>query len=77
MPCLVAKPIVDGIEKDLKGSVQLIRFNTGNAEGKKVASDYGVRGLPAMLILDGNGEVVERHSGVPGRKKMVAAALAA
>jgi thioredoxin-like negative regulator of GroEL len=70
----VAKPIVDGIEKDLEGRARVVRFNVSDEQGRDVAIRYGVRSLPTTIVVDGEGEVVELHAGLPPRKKIVAQA---
>jgi thioredoxin-like negative regulator of GroEL len=72
----VAKPIVDGIEKDLEGRARVVRFNVSDEQGRDVAVRYGVRSLPSTIVVDGDGEVIELHSGLPPRKKIVAQATA-
>ncbi len=76
MRCLAAKPIVDGIEKDLQGQAEVVRLNATSSLGRELAARYGVMGIPTMLVLDGTGEVVHRHVGIPSRKKIVAMAMA-
>ena len=44
MPCLLAKPIVDGIEKDLEGRAQVVRLNITSEQGRDIALGYNVRG---------------------------------
>lgn len=77
MTCLAAKPVVNGIEQDLKDSAPVIRLDIGSDMGKAVAGRFGVAGVPTVLVLDGDGNVVHRESGVPSRKDVVASARAA
>ena len=77
MQCLVAKPIVDGIEKDLQGRARVVRLNVSNELGREVAGTYGIRGVPAVVVLDRKGQVVHQHAGIPSRKTVVAKAAAA
>ena len=72
MACLVAKPIVDGIEKDLQGKARVVRLDLFSKVGREVASRYGVRAVPTILILDADAEVTYRHSGMPERHEVVA-----
>ena len=68
----MAKPIVDGIEKDLKGKAEVVRLNLLSKVGREVASRYSVPAVPTILILDAEGEVVYRHTGMPDRREVVA-----
>jgi len=76
MPCLAAKPIVDGIEKDLQGKAEVVRLNAMGSPGSDIAARYGVMGIPTTLVFDGAGEVIHRQVGIPSRKKIVALAMA-
>lgn len=77
MTCLAAKPVVNGIEQDLEGAVDVIRLDIGSELGKSAAGRYGVTAVPTTLVLDGEGEVVHRDSGMPSRGDVVAKARAA
>ena len=68
----MAKPIVDGIERDLEGRASVIRLSVVSEVGSRAAQQYGVRGVPTLIIFDGNGQVVETSVGVPNRKSVVA-----
>ena len=67
----MAKPIVDGIEKDLQDRVQVIRLDVWSDIGRAAAQRYGVRGVPTLLVLDGTGQVQSTQVGVPDRKRVV------
>jgi thioredoxin-related protein len=68
----MAKPIVDGIEKDLEGTAKVIRLSVTSEVGNRMAQRYGVRGVPTIVVLDGEGEVVTLSGGVPDRASLVA-----
>lgn len=70
----MAKPIVDGIEKDLQGRIEVIRLDVWSDIGRAAAQRYGVRGIPTLLVLDGTGQVQSTQVGVPDRKRTVEAA---
>ena len=67
----MAKPIVDGIERDLKGQAEVIRLSLLSEPGKSAARRYGVRGIPTLIVFDGAGNVVEQRAGVPNRESIV------
>ena len=71
MPCLVAKPIVNGIEKDLQGQAEVIRLNMLSKLGREIAARYGVNAAPTTIVLDSSGESVYQHAGMPDRKLVV------
>jgi thioredoxin-related protein len=68
----VAKPIVDGIERDLDGRASVIRLSVMSEVGSRAARQYGVRSVPTLVVFDRNGQVIETMVGVPNRKSVVA-----
>jgi len=67
----LAKPVVDGIEKDLEGKAQVLRLNVLGDVGSQAARRYGVRGLPTLVVVDGKGQAVDFQAGIPDRNKAV------
>ncbi len=72
MACLTAKPIVDGIEKDLRGKAEVVRLNMLSRLGREIASRYGVPAVPTLVVLDGDGNVIHKRTGRPDRREVVA-----
>jgi thioredoxin-related protein len=68
----MAKPIVDGLERELEGQARVVRLSALNAMGQEVAQRYGVRGVPTFLIFDGQGELIGRQVGFPNRSEIKA-----
>jgi tartrate dehydratase beta subunit/fumarate hydratase class I family protein len=60
----VAKPIVDGLENDLKDKVPVIRLNAFTSIGRQAAAHFGVRGMPTLIVVDGQGNVVLTQLGI-------------
>jgi thioredoxin-related protein len=54
--CLLAKPIVDGLERNLDGKANVIRLDVMSQVGRQAARHYGVRGLPTLVLVDGDGQ---------------------
>ena len=69
----MAKPIVNGIERDLRGRAKVVRLNMISKVGQEVAGAYGVETVPATIVFDGAGGEVYRHQGIPNRKRIVEA----
>jgi thioredoxin-related protein len=69
----LAKPVVDGIERELEGRAQVVRLNVMDGVGGQLAQRYGVRGVPTMVVLDGAGETVYVKTGSPNRGEVLAA----
>jgi len=67
----MAKPIVNGIEKDLQGQVKIVRLNLLTKLGRELARAYGVTAIPAIVVFDGGGQVRYSHQGLPNRQRIV------
>jgi len=66
----VAKPIVDGLENDLQGRARVMRLNVLNSVGMNAARRFSVHAVPAFIVFDGQGSVVEAQIGIPNRAKI-------
>ena len=60
----MAKPIVDGLEDDLAGQAKVIRLDLLSPVGQQAANHFGVRGLPTLLVVDGEGRVILTQLGL-------------
>jgi thiol-disulfide isomerase/thioredoxin len=60
----VAKPIVDGLEKKLADKATVIRLDVMSQVGRQAAARYGVRGMPTLVVVDGNGQPVYTQVGI-------------
>jgi len=67
----LAKPVVDGLERELEGQAQVLRLNAMDAVGGKLAMRYGVRGVPTFVLLNGAGEVMLKQVGMPERVEII------
>jgi thioredoxin-related protein len=59
----LAKPVVDRLERDLEGQVQVLRLNAWDSVGRELAARYGVRGVPTFFLFDGAGQMVHYQVG--------------
>ncbi|MGZ5970738.1 MAG: thioredoxin family protein [Polyangiales bacterium] len=59
----MAKPVVDGLEREMKEKVRFARVDIGSDEGGRLANQYGIAGVPAFVVLDENGRVIYRKIG--------------
>ena len=60
-PCHMVSPIVQSIADKYEGRIKVGKVNLD--EYPAVASEYGIRSIPAIFIFN-NGEVAERAVGV-------------
>ena len=61
----MAKPIVDGLERALDGKARVYRLDLLSAVGREAAVRFGVRMVPALVVVDGSGQVVLKQAGLP------------
>ncbi len=56
-------PIVNGLEDEFVGEVDVMRLNADEGENAALQNRYGLRGHPSFAVLDETGAVVERFYG--------------
>ncbi|PZV18414.1 MAG: thioredoxin [Leptolyngbya sp.] len=54
-PCRMVAPIVDEISAQYEGQVKVVKLNTD--ENPTVASQYGIRSIPTLMIFKGGQRV--------------------
>ena len=54
---------MDGLERDLEQQAQVMRLNVMDDVGGELAIRYMIRGVPTLLVLDGDGRVVKYFEG--------------
>lgn len=59
----MAKPVVDGLEKQFEGRLSVARVDVTTEDGEALCDKHGVRQIPAFLMLDPKGAVVFRQIG--------------
>ena len=63
----MAKPVVDGLESDLKGRARVMRLNILDSVGMQAARRFGVRAVPVFFVVNGQGHAVAAEVGIPNR----------
>ena len=71
----MAKPVVNGIEKDLENRARVVRLDVWDDVGGQLAQRYGVRSIPTLIVFDGKGQKMQVQTGIPDRKQVVQAVL--
>ena len=59
--------MVDGLERELEGRVQVLRLNVLSPVGRAAARAYAVRAVPTFALFDASGEMVYYQMGFPGK----------
>ncbi|MDJ0715035.1 MAG: thioredoxin [Prochloraceae cyanobacterium] len=54
-PCRMVAPVVDEIAEQYAGQVKVVKLNTD--ENPNVASQYGIRSIPTLMIFKGGQRV--------------------
>lgn len=65
-PCRMLTPIFEEVAKDMKEKAVFVKIQLdgeNEAENQKIAAEYGVRGIPNLLIFK-NGEAIDSIVGV-------------
>ena len=75
--CLLNKPKVDQLERDLAGQATVLRLNVKDNVGLALASRWGVVGTPTFFVLDGAGNVIYVRAGAPDIEGLKAAVVTA
>jgi len=61
--CVAIKPAVDRLEKELHGQLVVRRMDIQSAEGRKLASQYGIEATPTFIFFDSSGREQWRSAG--------------
>ena len=67
-PCKVLEPIVTKLADEYKGKVKVGKLDIDDSPG--VASKFGIRGVPTVLIFKG-GKESGRHVGVTNKETLL------
>ncbi|UCG23903.1 MAG: hypothetical protein JSW55_17490 [Chloroflexota bacterium] len=60
-----ATSIVDGIQRQSNGEVEVVHLNLLGRAGREIAGAYGVKVVPATVVMNRGGEVLYRRTGFP------------
>jgi thioredoxin 1 len=62
-PCRMVAPIVDEIAKEFDGQIRVFKLNTD--ENPNVASQYGIRSIPTLMLFKAGQKVETVVGAVP------------
>ena len=66
-PCRMVAPIVDEISKEFEGKIKVFKLNTD--ENPNVASQYGIRSIPTLMVFKG-GQVAATKVGAAPKNQL-------
>ncbi len=67
-PCRMVAPIVDELAVEYEGRVKVCKVDVDSEQ--KIASDFGIRSIPTLLIFK-NGELADQIVGAVPKKQLV------
>ncbi|MBL7978545.1 MAG: thioredoxin [Bacteroidetes Order II. Incertae sedis bacterium] len=68
-PCLMIAPAVEQLANEYAGKAKVVKLNVD--ENQYVASQYGIRSIPTLLVFH-KGKVVDQIIGAVPKKKLAA-----
>jgi thioredoxin-like negative regulator of GroEL len=66
-------PIVNGLEEEFAGEINIARLNVGDGDHAALQTQYGLRGHPSFVVLDDGGAIAERFFGPQSAETLRAA----
>ena len=64
-PCKQYAPIFDGVVDDMVAAGwKVSSLDVDNDDGKEIATKFGVRGVPATIILNGDDEAIVKSGSI-------------
>lgn len=70
-------PIVNGLESEFAGRAGVLQLDANEAANAQLLQQYGLRGHPTFVVLDGNGRAVQTFIGPQTRETLHEALTAA
>ena len=68
-PCRAISPMVEELAKEFTGKVKVTKLNVD--ENPAIPSQYGVRGIPTLILFKG-GKILDQIVGAVPKAKLVA-----
>jgi thioredoxin 1 len=68
-PCKMIGPILDELANEYEGRIKVAKLNID--EHQKIASDYGIRAIPTLLVFK-EGQVAEQIVGLRSKRDLKA-----
>jgi thioredoxin 1 len=62
-PCRMVAPVVDEVAAEYEGKIKVFKLNTD--ENPNIASEYGIRSIPTLLVFKGGKHVDTVVGAVP------------
>lgn len=59
-PCMMQGRILASMEEDLRGQATIREIRTTIPEDRPLFGQFGIRGLPSLILVDGGGKEIRR-----------------
>jgi thioredoxin-like negative regulator of GroEL len=56
-------PIVDGLEREFMDQAAVLQLDANEAENGRLQQQFGMRGHPSFVVLDGDGRALQTFIG--------------
>lgn len=67
--------MVDGLERELRGRVRVVRLNVDDAAGAEARVRFGTQKVPTIILLDADGTQLYRTEGKLPRRAAILEAV--
>lgn len=68
-PCRALTPVIDQVEIKMTEHADVKRIDIDKQA--QIASDFSIRAVPTLVLLDKNGEIFWRHTGLISEKDII------
>lgn len=71
VPCKMMQPVMEDIEKEYAGQVNVVFHDVWTPQGEPYGQQYGIRSIPTQVFLDSDGKEYYRHVGFFAKEELV------
>ena len=57
------EPVIEALKEQYGKDVVFVKVDVGTQDGRALAVEYGIRGIPHIIMIKGQGEVVYNQVG--------------
>jgi thioredoxin 1 len=68
-PCRAIAPVIEGLAEEYQGRAKVAKLDVDDSPA--IASRYGVRGVPTLIVIKG-GQVVDQQVGAAPKARILA-----
>ncbi len=57
------EPVIMALKEEYRGKVAFVIVDVQEQEGRQLASEYAVRNIPHLIIVDSQGQIIYNQAG--------------